>query len=166
MSDARSRFESAALIATALCVVAFIASFIVGVANRPEPEAPPVSTRPPLPATPGVPRGRVEVMNATGRAGLARAAAMQLRDAGFDVVDFGTARTQRDSSIVFDRIGKIGIAQAAGAALHITAVKTQLDTTLFLDATVIVGKDWQKRQVAQQQQPTGWKATVKRWLGR
>jgi hypothetical protein len=67
--------------------------------------------------------------------------------------------------VVIDRVGRNDIATAAAAALEITSVRSQRDSTLLLDATVIVGADWTKRQVAKQQE-IGWKAKVKRWLGR
>ena len=167
MSDTRARLETGALVLALLLVFAFVASFVVGLMSRPDraqvAEVPTAT----LPAQPPAKRGRVEVLNASGRQGLARAATLQLRDAGFDVVYFGTARVRRDSSVVLDRIGRRQVADAAAKALSIPAVKTERDSTLLLDATVLLGGDWLKRQAAQQQAlETGWKARVKRWLGR
>ena len=164
MSDARRRLESAALVAAFLLVAAFIASAVFGVARRPDAE--PVAQTPskPLPAAPGKLLGRVEVLNATGRSGLARAATEQLRDAGYDVVFFGTNRVNTDSSVVLDRSGRPDIASGIASALGVTAIRTQKDTTLLLDATVIVGNDWKKRQVEAGTAETGWRAKLKQWL--
>ncbi|MEO5511349.1 MAG: LytR C-terminal domain-containing protein [Longimicrobiales bacterium] len=166
MSDARNRLEVAAIIAAFLLVIAFIASFLFGVVRRTDHEIAvdtPASVTPPKP---GVMRGRVEVLNASGRTGLARAVTMQLRDAGFDVVNFGTTRA-RDSSAVIDRVGRLDIAQAAAQTLSIPRVETKRDSTLLLDATVLIGGDWQVRQAQLQvEQTRGWKARLKKWLGR
>jgi hypothetical protein len=87
-------------------------------------------------------RGRVEVLNGAGVPGLAKLATETLRDAGFDVVQFGNARRSADSSSVMDRIGSIEVATEVGRTLGITNVKTVIDTTRFVDATVVLGKDW------------------------
>jgi hypothetical protein len=166
MSDSRNRLELFAIFAAFVVVAAFIASFVVGIMDRPGTGTVadgPASVTPPKPA---VARGRVEVLNASGRTGLARAVTMQLRDAGFDVVNFGTTRV-RDSSTVIDRVGRPDIAQAAAKTLSIARVETKRDSTLLLDATVLIGGDWQVRQAQQQvEQKRGWKARLKKWLGR
>ncbi len=167
MSDARSRFELGALVAALLLVAAFVTSFVFGIARRPSVDEPAAVAVTPAPLVPATKRGRIEVLNASGRSGLARAVTLQLREAGFDVVFFGNHGAIRDSSVVLDRIGKRDVAQAAATALGITAVRTDRDSTLLLDASVVVGKDWQRRQVQQQQQlKQGWKARLNRWLGR
>jgi hypothetical protein len=167
MSTARSRFESIALVAALILATAFLASAVYGVLHRPAHESAVVRQTTGSPPAPGPVRGRVEVLNASGRSGLARAATMQLRDAGFDVVYFATARANQDSSVVLDRIGNHGIAAAAASALSIATVREERDSTLLLDATVIVARDWRRRQVEQQtERAQGWKATIRRWLGR
>ena len=88
--------------------------------------------------------GRVEVLNAAGRAGLAREATRTLRDAGFDVVYFGNSTAGTDSSVVIHRAGSVEVAHAAAAALGIRQVVTREDTTLLVDATVILGSDWKQ----------------------
>lgn len=87
-------------------------------------------------------RPRIEVLNAAGRPGLARTVTTTLRDQGFDVVFYGNARRGRDSSIVLGRGGDPRAARAVAAALDIAAVRHDPDTTLLLDATVVLGKDW------------------------
>ena len=50
----------------------------------------------------------VQVLNAGGVDGLARKATAQLRDAGFDVVEYGDAASwDRDSTWVVDRVGRL-----------------------------------------------------------
>ena len=141
---ARPKLEVAGTIAAALLVIAFIASFAVGLRSRGRAtsgnDEPGVVQTPPLVAA-----GRVEVLNASAVRGLARAATNRLRDSGFDVVFFGTAASSRDSSLVLDRTGKDAVARAAARALGIARVQTQIDTSLYLDATVILGKDWSAR---------------------
>ena len=166
MRDARSRLEGIALAAAGLLVVAFLVSSIAGIVRRPASDDRRTETPEELPASPPGDRGRVEVLNASGRSGLARAATLQLRDAGFDVVYFGNAREDRSTSIVLDRAGKKAVADDAARALGIATVRAERDSTLLLEASVIIGLDWRKRQVEQQAEQRGWKATLRRWLGR
>lgn len=138
----RPRLELAAIALALLVCGAFVASFIFGLRGRsPAPGVPapdPVTVQPPAQSA-----GRLEVLNASGRAGLARAATDQLRSGGFDVVFFGNAPgSLGDSSAVIDRIGNDAVARAAARRLGISRVRTQVDTTLYLDATVVVGVDW------------------------
>lgn len=88
-------------------------------------------------------RVRVEVLNAAGVPGLARAATDRLRSAGFDVVYYGNAPTfGRDTSVVLDRLGKPGVARDVARAADIPLVQERRDTSLYLEATVILGRDW------------------------
>jgi len=88
-------------------------------------------------------RVRVEVLNAGGVSGQARAATVRLRDLGFDVVAFGNASTfNRDSSTVVDRVGRPDLARAVAEILGIQQVVGEADPNLFVDVTVLLGKDW------------------------
>lgn len=127
-------------LAAVLVVIAFGLSFVMGLGHR-APEAGPIATPTP-PLTAHSARGRVEVMNGAGKPGLAKLATEQLRDAGFDVVQFGNATTTAASSSVLDRVGKRDLATSVGDALGITTVRTQIDASRYVDATVILGKDW------------------------
>jgi hypothetical protein len=94
-------------------------------------------------------RVRVEVLNAGGVPGLARRATDELRDAGFDVVQFGNARAfDRDSSVVVDRVGRLDLAEAVANALGIPNVLSEPDPNLFVDVTVLLGRSWQGREGA------------------
>lgn len=88
-------------------------------------------------------RVRVEVLNAAGRAGLAREATRRLRARGFDVVYFGNAgEFGRDSSVVLDRVGDLRTARSVAGALGIRSVASEPDSSRLLDVTVVLGLDW------------------------
>jgi hypothetical protein len=88
-------------------------------------------------------RIRVEVLNGGGRQHMARLATDRLRERGFDVVYYGNASSfGRDSSVVFDRVGRGEWAQAVAAALGIEAVRSEPDPALLLDVTVLLGSEW------------------------
>jgi hypothetical protein len=88
-------------------------------------------------------RVRVEVLNAAGRAGLAREATRRLRARGFDVVYFGNAEEfGQDSSVVLDRVGDLRTARSVAGALGIRSVASEPDSSRLLDVTVILGLDW------------------------
>ncbi|MGQ0712959.1 MAG: LytR C-terminal domain-containing protein [Gemmatimonadaceae bacterium] len=87
-------------------------------------------------------RIRVEVLNATRVRGLARRATMHLRDRGFDVVDVGTSRETRDSTVVLDRSGHPEWAELVAKALGGARVEAAPDTSRYLDVTVLVGGTW------------------------
>lgn len=139
-STGPSRQQRFALIAALLLVVAFGVSFVLGL-GRGAPEQKPGAEMP-LPVAVGDARARVEVLNGAGKPGLAKLATEQLRAAGFDVVQFGNAATPASTSYVIDRVGKRSAAAAVGDALGIMTVRTQIDTSRYVDATVTLGKDW------------------------
>jgi hypothetical protein len=128
-----------------LAVLAFVASFIIGLGRS----TPRRAARTPAPApaaqTLAVPdsRVRVQVLNGSRQPGLARLATDQLRAAGFDVVSIGNARTSVRNSVVVDRTGQRAIAERVAAALAIASVETRVDTALYLEVTVILGPEWQ-----------------------
>ena len=89
-------------------------------------------------------RVRVEVYNAGGVSGMAREATGFLREAGFDVVTFGNAPAfdpERRSEVV-DRVGRPDMAQAVAATLGIDNVQSEPDPNLYVDVTVVVGREW------------------------
>lgn len=88
-------------------------------------------------------RVRVEVLNAGGERGVARIATDELRSLGFDVVYFGNAETfDAEMSAVVDRVGRMEAARAVANALGIRNVRSEPDTSLYLDTTVLLGRDW------------------------
>ncbi len=96
----------------------------------------------PYPIPGEVERITVEVLNATGVDGLARAATRQLRHRGFDVVHFGTAAmdTLRETFIAARRGDTTGAARVR-EALGVGKVVVEPDPRLLLDASVFLGHD-------------------------
>ncbi|HJR53459.1 MAG TPA: LytR C-terminal domain-containing protein [Gemmatimonadota bacterium] len=87
-------------------------------------------------------RIRVQVRNGSGIPGAAGEVTEYLRDAGFDVVDFGNAEEfDEPRTVVIDRVGARDRALEVAAALRGVPVRSEVDTTLYLDVTVLVGRD-------------------------
>lgn len=98
---------------------------------------------PPRGQAPPGERIRVEVLNAGGARNAAREATELLRERGFDVVYFGNAgRFDRDSSTVIDRIERLGPARLVADALGVRTVLSRPDSNLYVDVSVLLGKDW------------------------
>lgn len=92
-----------------------------------------------------VPEGHrvlVEVLNGSGRRGLARAATRVLRQAGFDVVYFGTVAQTGARTHALARRGDSAAAARVARALGASVVRVATDTLLRLDVTVILGDDY------------------------
>lgn len=120
-----------------------------------------------LPVPAPAERVRVEVLNGGGREGMARAATDVLRDGGFDVVFFGNAPSfGQDSSVVLDRVGRLDMARSVADALGIRQVRSQPDTNLYLDVTVVLGEEWSRAPAASSEagSPPAW-WSPRRWRG-
>ena len=105
---------------------------------QPDPErAGPPEVR--LPEPVGI---TVEVLNGTGRRGLARTATRLLREQGFDVVFFGTAGDSAPTTLVLARRGDSLAAERVARALGTGRVRVAWDTLLRLDVTVLLGDDY------------------------
>lgn len=86
---------------------------------------------------------RVEVINAAGVDQLARRATDHLRELGFDVVYYGNAdEFGRDSSVAIARVDSIEPARRVADALGVMQVEKEPDRNLYLDVSVILGRDW------------------------
>lgn len=98
---------------------------------------------------PGERGGRVtvEVLNASGKPGVARAGALTLRRAGIDVVYFGNAAESAplDSTRILVRRGSLDAGTRVRAALRVGQVTIELDSARLLDVTVLVGRDFTPR---------------------
>lgn len=138
----RARLEGIGAGLALLLALAFVASFALGLrGHRNDRDA---TIAEPAVVDPAPRTGRVEVLNASGRSGVARAVTQRLRAAGFDVVFYGNAAAAHgDSTIVLDRVGRDDVARAVARELRIARVATLRDSTLFLDATVVLGTDWE-----------------------
>jgi hypothetical protein len=85
----------------------------------------------------------VEVLNASPRVGLARAATRRLRDNGLDVVYFGSdADTALDSTEVLVRRGDAAAGERVREALGAGRVRTAPDAARLVDVTVRLGADF------------------------
>jgi len=84
----------------------------------------------------------VEVQNATGIGGLARAVTGRLRERGIDVVSFGTASIDTlTTTIIYLRRGDPGLAHRVRDALGLGEVIVEEDEKLLLDVSVYLGRD-------------------------
>jgi hypothetical protein len=159
----RDRAELAAGAAVLLVCAAFVVSFGVGLRRGGEPAVEDAAV--PAFVVRDRAAGRLEVLNASGRAGLARAATAELREGGFDVVYYGNAPgSDGDSSVVLARVGSDGVARAAATKLGIARVQAAPDSALFVDATVILGRDWVVAEPAAAPRPEDWRSRIGRWL--
>lgn len=137
--------ETVAIVVFALVLGAFAAStwmrHVDGEERRPTETAPSDSLSPPPVERARI---RVQVRNASGIPGAAAELTEYLRDAGFDVVDFGNAdQSDRAETVVVDRLGSPARAREVAATLRGVPIESGIDTTLYLDVTVLVGRDAQ-----------------------
>jgi hypothetical protein len=134
------RLQTIGIFATLIVVAVLVGSAVAGVFGGGSPAPAPVATAPQAAPTGRV---RVQVLNASGRPGLAREATRMLRDRGFDVVEFGNGKGfPPDSSVVLDRAGKVETARQVADAVGIPRVTARPDSNLYLDVTVVLGRDW------------------------
>jgi LytR cell envelope-related transcriptional attenuator len=94
------------------------------------------------------PRITVEVMNATGRTGLARTGARVLRRAGIDVVGYATASpvpAHSDSTRILVRRGDRAAGERVRRALQVGTIVMQPDSTRLVDVSVLLGADFAAR---------------------
>ena len=85
----------------------------------------------------------VEVLNGSGRQGLARSVTRALRQEGFDVMYFGSARDSVRLTEVLSRRGDSTAAVKVAKVLGVGAVRVARDTLLRLDVTVLLGPGYQ-----------------------
>lgn len=86
----------------------------------------------------------VEVLNGTGRSGLARTATRALRRGGLDVMFYGTAEgALLDSTRLLVRRGDSTAAERAARLLGVGRIAWAPDSTRRVDVTVILGADYQ-----------------------
>lgn len=87
---------------------------------------------------------QVNILNASGEVGLASKAKEFLRVRGFDVVEIGNHKALLENSAVIDRLGDIGSTYKVAYAMGIndSLITTQIDSSMFLRSTIIIGKDF------------------------
>jgi hypothetical protein len=88
-------------------------------------------------------RVRVRVLNASGTRGYARRATIELRDRGFDVVDYDTERgTPRSGTLILSHTGHRDWAERLQRAVGTGTIEARPDSLRYLDLTIFVGRDW------------------------
>lgn len=88
---------------------------------------------------------QVSVRNGCGVSGLAGDLTQYLRKNGFDVVEVGDHTSfDEEQSMVYDRVGDLESAKKLAAAVGIPEERVLQDIDLdeYLDATIIIGKDY------------------------
>lgn len=90
---------------------------------------------------------QIDVQNGCGVQGVADKFTDYLRSKGFDVVEMGNFSTQDiKTTMVIDRAGNISNAKRVAQTLGISPkyVIQQINKNYFLDATVVIGKDYEE----------------------
>lgn len=88
-------------------------------------------------------RVRVRVLNASGTRGLARRAALELRDRGFDVVDYDSERGNgRRTSLIVVHTSHTDWGERLRRGLGAGSIESAPDSLRFVDLTVYIGRDW------------------------
>jgi hypothetical protein len=90
---------------------------------------------------------QVEVRNGAGVDHLAAETTHYLRQRGFDVVDVGNYKTfSQERSVVIDRVGDPEAARKVAEALGLPAdrVQQEIRRQYYLDASVIIGRDYKQ----------------------
>ena len=91
-------------------------------------------------------RVRVEVLNGAGETGAAATVTDSLRAWGFDVKTFANAsRFDVEATYVIDRSSRDGAAARVAERLGDAELRVDLEPELYLDATVVLGRDWRER---------------------
>jgi len=98
---------------------------------------------------------QIDVQNGTGVQGLGNKFMEYLRTNGFDVVEMGNFSTSDiKTSMVIDRAGNMKNAVRVARALGISEkyVIQQVNKNYFLDATVVIGRDYEELNPFKQNQ--------------
>ncbi|CAN5521416.1 hypothetical protein BH10BAC5_BH10BAC5_23040 [soil metagenome] len=88
---------------------------------------------------------QIDVQNATNEAGIALKMTEYLRSKGFDVVEMGNNKIKDlENTTVIDRKGDRKAAERLAKTIGIPDKKIiqQINTSLYLEATVVIGKDF------------------------
>lgn len=86
---------------------------------------------------------QIQVLNGSGIPELAQRATAVLRAQGLDVVQIGNADGQAyPHTLILQRRGSAGVAQQVAAVLGSGRVMQQLDASLLVDVTVVLGRDY------------------------
>jgi hypothetical protein len=89
---------------------------------------------------------QVQVLNATTENGLAQQMMEYLRGEGFDVVETGNYTSGiLEKSVIQDRVGNLDAAEQVALAVGLppTRITQDIKPEYFLDATIIIGMDFE-----------------------
>ena len=157
--------ETAAIVVFALVLGAFAASTWMRHVGGEEGRPPTVENGDSL-SPPPVERARirVQVRNASGIPGAAAHITEYLRDAGFDVVDFGNAEeSDRSKTIVIDRLGSPGRAREVAAALQGVPIQSAIDKAVATAiASTRVSSRKSQRALVQRTHRARWRSSFAR----
>lgn len=96
-----------------------------------------------LARAPSESRVRVRVLNASGTRGYARRATIELRDRGFDVVEYDTERGKpRSGTLIVSHTGHRDWAERLQRAFGTGTIEARPDSLRYVDLTIFVGRDW------------------------
>lgn len=90
---------------------------------------------------------QIEVMNGTDINGLAATLTSYIRLRDFDVLDIGNWKSNDvETSFIYDRLGnrKASLNVAYALGISDSLVFTEIDSSYFLNCTVVIGKDYRK----------------------
>jgi len=89
--------------------------------------------------------GQIQILNGTGKSGIADAFRDYLISMGFDVIEFGNAREWNyEHTLVISRATSDSVAREMATALGTTRLLHLQRTTSLMEATVIIGKDYEE----------------------
>ncbi|MCK4575114.1 LytR C-terminal domain-containing protein [candidate division WOR-3 bacterium] len=99
-----------------------------------------------LPYNVSVEYPRVEVLNGCGVDNLAYKVSMFLREKGFDVVEISNVKESNvERTIIIERVDKnMKNAKILRKIVNCPNMTTMIDSTLFLEVTLLLGKDYKK----------------------
>ncbi len=88
---------------------------------------------------------KIQVLNGSGKAGVAKRVRDKLVRNGFNVVEFGNADSQNyKETLILDRVGNIKKALKVASVLRCNLVFPKINKFIMIDVTVVVGKDYKK----------------------
>jgi LCP family protein required for cell wall assembly len=87
----------------------------------------------------------VEVLNTSDAAGAALEVTRNLRDCGFDIIDYKSLATRQPKTIVVDRVGDLRAAQMIGRIMGTDEIFTRFDSKRMVDISVYIGDDYKSR---------------------
>lgn len=110
-------------------------------AAAPSATAARVVAEPAWPVPDGEETAVAEVLNGTGRSGLARLGARLLRSHGIDVITYGNGDSSAQTLILVRR-GNQRRARLVRSALGVGEIREEPDSTRRVDVTVVLGTDF------------------------